>query len=95
VDHFSVILKPLVSEKSAQIKDVSGKYSFLVHLKATKADVKRAIEDLFGVNVVGVNTSITRGKVRRRGMFASLDPKKKKAIVQLASGQKIKALEVE
>lgn len=90
---YSVLIKPLLTEKSSLVRDNDGKYSFLVKTDASKFDIKKAVEVLFGVQVKSVNTNITRGKMKRRGMSVSLTPKKKKAIVQLAEGQKLKIFE--
>jgi len=90
---YSVIIRPVLSEKSTLTREHEGKYTFLVRREASKEDVKKAVEKLFDVQVVGVNTMITRGKVRRRGMHASLSPKQKKAIVKLGEGQKLSIFE--
>lgn len=90
---YSVILKPIVSEKSTEARAAEGKYSFYVHLDAGKEDVKKAINKLFDVNVVSVNTSILRGKMKRRGAHVALSRKRKKAVVTLTSGQTIKLFE--
>ena len=85
-----VIIKPLVSEKS--LKDAAfGKYTFLVNDKATKTDIKKAIEEVFEVKVIKIMTNITKGsttrntKVGRKVKFFS----NKKARVMLSKGQSI------
>lgn len=92
---YSVLVKPVLSEKSmaARERESGRKYTFLIHNKATKDDVKKAVEKIFEVNVVAINTMITRGKTRRRGLVMSQQSLKKKAIVTLKSGQKIKVFE--
>lgn len=87
---YSVLIKPLLTEKSSFAREDKNKYTFLVRKDATKYDVKKAIEKLFEVSVKSVNTNITRGKLKRRGTNISLTPKKKKAIVVLAEGQTLK-----
>ena len=87
---YSVLLKPLLSEKSNDVRENEGKYSFVVRLDATKKDVKAAMEKLYEVDVVQVRTVVQRGKIRRRGMFLSKPKLKKKAIVTLKEGQTIK-----
>lgn len=85
-----VIIKPIVSEKS--LKDASfGKYTFLVSTKATKTDIKKAIEEVFEVKVVKIMTNITKGSTtkntkvgRKVKVFAD-----KKARVMLSKGQSI------
>lgn len=84
---FETLTTPIISEKAIVLKDKQGKYTFRVHTKATKQDVREAVEKLFDVSVVKVSTSITRGKFKRRGMRSFLEASKKKAIVTLAKGQ--------
>lgn len=87
---YSVVVRPLLSEKSVSYRETEGKYSFLVRRDANKDDVKLAIEKLFDVQVEAVNTAIIRGKVKRRGIHLSQLSNKKKAYVTLRQGQKIK-----
>ncbi len=90
---YSVLLRPMLSEKSNRQQEADNKYSFKVALKATKQDVKSAIEKLFSVDVVKVNTCITRAKVKRRGAHTSLGSNAKKAVVTLKKDQKIAIFE--
>jgi large subunit ribosomal protein L23 len=90
---FDVLKKPLLSEKSNDVRENLGCYSFLVNTRASKTDIKAAVETMFNVNVVAVNTCLTRGKVRRKANGLSLTPKKKKAVVKLAPGQKLAIFE--
>ncbi len=90
---FSVLVKPILSEKSLSVREAHEKYTFLVEKQATKTDIKKAIEKVFEVEVQAINTCITRGKVRRRGTSVSLQPSKKKAVVTLKPGHKIKMFE--
>jgi large subunit ribosomal protein L23 len=87
---YDVVIRPLLSEKSVSIREKESKYVFLVRNKATKCDVKSAIEKLFSVDVTDVNTAILRGKIKRRGVNVSKSSNKKKAYVTLKAGQKIK-----
>ncbi len=77
-----VIVKPIVTEKSNDNVQ-SGKYTFKVNKKATKVDIKRACEKLFGVKVLNVNTLMVRGKTVRRGRNIGKTPDWKKAIVTI------------
>jgi large subunit ribosomal protein L23 len=91
-----VILKPLISEKSYLAMQF-GKYTFDVHPSANKVEIKKAIEEAFDVKVVAVNTLHVNPKVRRRrttggGTAQGMDPRRKKAIVTLAAGQRIDRL---
>jgi large subunit ribosomal protein L23 len=88
-----IILKPLVTEKSTDLRVKEDKYAFEVDLKANKPEIKKAIEELFKVNVVGVHTMIVHGKVKRMGRFEGKRPNWKKAIVSLKKGEKIEFFE--
>lgn len=90
---FNVLVKPLLSEKSNRGRENDNQYSFHVRREATKADVKKAVERIFDVKVVTVNTVVTRGKVKRRGNNIVKLPNVKKAVVTLAEGSKIKTFE--
>jgi len=88
-----IILRPLVTEKSTDLRVKEDKYAFEVDLKANKPEIKKAIEELFKVNVVGVHTMIVHGKVKRMGRFEGKRPNWKKAIVSLKKGEKIEFFE--
>ncbi|MDN5344401.1 MAG: large subunit ribosomal protein [Clostridia bacterium] len=87
-----VILKPLVTEKSTSLM-AENKYTFLVSPEANKIEIKNAIEKLFNVEVLKVNTLVDRGKLRRVGRFQGRQPDRKKAIITLKPGDKIKVFE--
>jgi large subunit ribosomal protein L23 len=92
VSPFDVIQKPVLSEKA--IAGVSSSvYSFFVHPKASRTQVKDAVEKVFNVNVQKVNIQVVQGKEKRLGRFLGRTPQRKKAIVTLASGQRIQQLE--
>jgi large subunit ribosomal protein L23 len=90
-------LKPVLSEK-AVADQAKGIYHFLVPLKTTKGQIKKAIENVFKVKVVKVNTLKIKGKAKRalskRRQPYRL-PDKKKALVFLAEGEKIKELVID
>lgn len=90
---FQVLKKPIMSEKSTKLRDSAKQYVFSIDTKATKIDVTKAIESVYGVKVAKVQTLITRGKVRRRGMHVSLASKTKKAVVTLVAGAKLPLFE--
>ena len=82
-----IIKKPLLTEKSyAGIQD--KKYTFVVDKKANKTEIKKAVEEIFGVQVEKVNTANVRGKMKRMGKNQGLTPSYKKAIVQLKKDSK-------
>lgn len=83
-----IIIEPLVTEKTYSGME-RGTYSFRVHPLATKADVHNAIEEIFKVRVVRVNTMNVTGKRRRVGLRVGRTRRWKKAVVTLAPGQKI------
>jgi large subunit ribosomal protein L23 len=91
-----IIMRPVISEKSMD-ETQRGKYTFRVHNDANKLMVKQAIEELFKVNVETVNVSTTKAKEksrnRRRGRQEGWTSPWKKAVVTLASGQKIEFFE--
>ena len=89
---FDVIQAPLLSEKAYQGM-TDGKYTFWVHPEANKSLIKHAVQTAFSVKVVSVNVVNVRGKHKRVGKFQGFKVDRKKAIVQLAEGQKIEALE--
>jgi large subunit ribosomal protein L23 len=70
-----------------------GVYSFWVHPKSTKTEIKAAVQQAFGVTVVGISTMNVTGKRKRVGKFTGHRADRKKAIVRLADGQTIQALE--
>jgi large subunit ribosomal protein L23 len=93
VNPYNVIKSPILSEKSTNLRESFKQYAFKVSLDASKDDVKAALRTLYDVDVTKVTTSITRGKVRRRGMKISLSSKTKKAMVTLREGQKLPIFE--
>ena len=86
---YTVILRPLITEKGMTVKETQNTLVFEVAEKATKTEVKQAVESLFKVKVVGVRTSIVEGKERRRGKFTGYRPDWKKAYVKLKDGEKM------
>jgi large subunit ribosomal protein L23 len=87
-----VILAPVVSEKSYSLIEVN-KYSFKVHSKAHKTQIRQAVEELFDVKVVSVNVARVQPKPKRRGVHRGVRPGWKKAIVELREGDKIEIFE--
>ena len=84
---YNVIKKPLVTEKSARLKEVGNAYVFRVDLQADKPLIKRSVEELFGVKVQTVRTSIVPGKVKRYGKGYGKTMRWKRAVVTLKEGQ--------
>ena len=84
-----VVVRPLVTEKGTHQSERYNSYTFEVHPQATKGDVKRAVEELWEVRVVGVRTQNRRGKPRRHKMTIGHTNNWKKAIVQLHDEDRI------
>jgi large subunit ribosomal protein L23 len=88
-----IIFKPVITERTTALKESSNKFVFEVDPRANKREIKQAVEKLFGVTVKEIRTSIIRGKSKttfmRGGRFTGKRPDRKKAIVTLASGEKI------
>ncbi|HEX6394952.1 MAG TPA: 50S ribosomal protein L23 [Acidimicrobiales bacterium] len=93
-DPRDVIIRPVVSEKSYALLD-QGVYTFMVRPDANKTEIRYAVESIFGVNVVKVNTLNRPGKRKRnrRKQTFGKRPDTKRAIVTLASGQSIPIFE--
>lgn len=90
---YQVVLRPLLTERSTVNKDKFNQYAFEVGLKSDKGQIKRAVEQLFKVDVDKVRTMIVPGKFRRYGKGGGMRPDWKKAVVTIAKGQKIEIAE--
>ena len=99
-DKYNVVLRPVVTEKSHRLMENAGGakkkgtapirlYTFEVHPRANKIEIRKAVEGLFGVMVMDVNTQHVRPKPRRVGAHAGYTRRWKKATVRLAPGQTI------
>jgi len=86
---FQVLVGPHVSEKAAIIAEQSNQYVFKVAVDATKAEIKKSVEQLFKVKVNAVRTLKVKGKVKRNKFGFSTKPTWKKAYVRLEQGQDI------
>ena len=84
-----VIRRPLVTEKTTIARERGDVVVFEVARDATKIDVKRAVETLFGSKVASVRTQIMHGKIKRQGRFSGQRPDWKKAWVRLKAGEKM------
>jgi large subunit ribosomal protein L23 len=86
-DH-SVLRAPMITEKSTQLREGGNLYCFRVAPDATKIDIRRAVERIFGVKVECVRTMNVQGKLRRRGRIVGRRPGWRKAFVRLKEGEK-------
>jgi len=85
---YDVILSPVITEKSSEASE-ANQVIFKVRRDATKPQIKKAIETLFGVKVLAVNTLIRKGKTKRFRGIKGRQQDVKKAVVKLAEGDKI------
>jgi len=89
MDATYIIKKPMLTEKSTEAMNEQGRFTFLVDRRASKDEIKDAVESIYGVKVVGVNTQVRKGKERRLKYGWVTETKTKKAVVRLAEGQTI------
>jgi large subunit ribosomal protein L23 len=89
----SILLKPIVTEKMTSLGDKFNRYGFIVARNANKIEIKKAVEELYGVTVEAVNTMRYGGKVKTRytksGVMTGKTAATKKAVVTLAEGNTI------
>jgi large subunit ribosomal protein L23 len=88
----SVIIRPIVSEKSYELL-AANKYTFRVDDRAHKTQVRQAVEEVFGVRVIGVKTMTVKAKPKRRGYTSGNTRAWKKAVVQLHPDDHIELFE--
>lgn len=91
--NYDILVRPLITEKTMKLVD-ERKYTFEVKQGSNKVEVKKAVEELFKVEVTAVNMVNTLRKKRRVGKYEGLRPAVQKAIVTLAEGQKLDVFEI-
>ncbi|MBO9150879.1 50S ribosomal protein L23 [Chitinophaga sp. GCM10012297] len=88
-----VLIKPVISEKVNKATEKFNRFYFVVDKKANKLEIKKAVEDFYGVTVAEVNTMVVPGKNKTRftkaGFISGRKPSYKKAVVTLAEGESI------
>ncbi|MFD1769431.1 50S ribosomal protein L23 [Sphingobacterium suaedae] len=88
-----IIKKPILTEKASLLTEKLNRYAFKVDHRANKIQIKQAIEEMFGVTVVTVNTAVVAGKAKSRytkaGFVSGRSPKYKKAIITVKDGETI------
>jgi|SRR5918994_6012853 large subunit ribosomal protein L23 len=94
MDARNVIIHPVVSEKSYALL-AANKYTFRVHPRAHKTQIRQAVEDIFSVRVQDVRTMSVRSKPKRRGLTSGRSRQWKKAVVQLHPDDTIELFEGE
>ncbi len=86
-----VLIKPIITEKANNQQDKLRRYAFKVHHKANKLEIKKAVEEFYGVSVVDVNTIVVPGKNKTRftkaGFIQGMKPSYKKAYITLEEGE--------
>jgi large subunit ribosomal protein L23 len=93
-----LIQRPVITEKSTQLKEANNRYVFRVDVRANKRQIKKAVEEMFSVQVKKVTTAVYRGKPKvvtnKSGRFAGKGANWKKAYVTLAAGDTIEIFDV-
>ena len=84
-----IIRRPLITEKSATLREDRRTLVFQVAIGANKTEIKQAVEQLLGSKVQSVRTAISHGKIKRQGRFAGRRPDWKKAYIKLREGEKL------
>ncbi len=88
-----ILVKPVLSEKANKQAEKMNRYTFIVDRKANKLEIKKAIEQFYGVQVDEVNTSVVPSKLKAKytkaGFIVGRKPAKKKAVVTVANGEVI------
>ena len=85
--------KPILTEKASGLTEKSNRFTFQVEHRANKLQIKSALEKMYGVNILAINTMVVNGKLKSRntkgGLVTGRSPKYKKAIVTLKDGETI------
>ena len=85
---YDIVIRPIITEQSMEDLDIK-KYAFMVDKHANKIEIKKAIEEIFGVTVIKVTTVNVRGKEKRTGAYPKgMSPSWKKAVVKLSADSK-------
>jgi large subunit ribosomal protein L23 len=89
----TILVKPIITEKAEMLSENLGKYSFVVNSDANRIEVRKAVEEMYGVTVDSVNTMVMPAKIKNRmtrsGILKGRVSGYKKAIVTLADGEEI------
>jgi large subunit ribosomal protein L23 len=93
MERTEILIKPILTEKANAQQEKLHRYAFKVNRKANKLEIKKAVEDFYGVSVVDVNTAVVPGKNKTRytkaGFIKGQKPAFKKALVTIAEGETI------
>ena len=91
--HYQLLKGQIITEKTHLLKEQANKVTFKVDVQANKIEIRKAVEELFKVKVLAVNTIRLKGKRKMVGRREGVRPQWKKAIVTLAPGEKISGIE--
>ncbi|MBW1726982.1 MAG: 50S ribosomal protein L23 [Deltaproteobacteria bacterium] len=86
---YDIVKRPLITEKTSNQKEKYNQMSFEVDRKANRVEIKRAVENIFNVNVATVRTMQVKGKTKQRGRIVGKRRNWKKAVVKLMPGERI------
>ncbi len=92
--YYDILKAPIITEQTTKLIEGFNKYTFKVAKTANKVEIKKAIEEIFSVDVISVNTINMKPKKKRVGKYEGYTQAYKKAVVQLAEGQKIDAFTI-
>ena len=90
---YDVLIRPLLTEKITAIREIKNSVAFAVDSRATRIDVRRAVEKVFSVKVTSVNVMNVKGKKKRQGRYLGKRSDWRKAFVTLKEGEKIELYE--
>ncbi len=94
IKYYEIIKAPIITEQSQKMIESANTYTFKVDKKANKIEIRNAIEEIFKVKVIRVNTTNVKKKFKRMGKYEGFKPAYKKAMVTLAEGEKIDAFTI-
>ncbi|PKK98938.1 MAG: 50S ribosomal protein L23 [Tenericutes bacterium HGW-Tenericutes-2] len=92
--YYDILKAPIITEQSTKLIESQNRYTFKVDRKANKVEIKKAVEAIFKVTVLKVNTVNVLPKFKRMGKHEGYKSAYKKAVVKLAEGQKIDAFTI-
>ncbi len=93
MDKTKIIIRPIITEKTEQLKNTNSQYTFQVARSGNKVEIKKAMEKLFNIHVEKVRVMNYDGKPKRMGAFGGRRSNWRKAVVTLKKGEKIESLE--
>lgn len=94
IKYYEIIKAPIITEQSTKMIEASNTYTFKVDKKTNKVEIKKAVEEIFKVTVLRVNTVNVKRKFKRMGQYEGYKQAYKKAYVTIAKGEKIDAFTI-